>query len=109
MVYDWNNGKISGKDNRHLRHLLSKLVKRYNITNEDELPGKLREYLKLIPPFRMRLIANKLTVGSINKYFEELITPKRSKYEREVRIGQAIQLEDLLTGILELQNKKLNE
>lgn len=98
--YNWNNGEVKGKDNRHLRQILSDVVKRNKITLEEDLPQNLREYLRKIPPYRMRLIAKKLTVGSLYKFYDSLIEPRKTRVERTIRAGTEVSLNSLIREIL---------
>jgi hypothetical protein len=102
-IYNWNNGKITGKDNRHLRLILSDIVKKHKLSFENDIPHKLREYLRKIPPFRMRLIANKLTVGSLLKFYDNLSEPKKTRIERTIREGTEVSLNSLISDILKLK------
>lgn len=49
----------------------------------------------------------KYTVGSINKYFDELISPRIPKIEKAVRKGQITKLENILEIFQELTKKRL--
>ncbi len=105
-TYNWNNGEVKGKDNRHLRQILSDIVKRYKVTLEEELPQNLREYLRKIPPFRIRLIAKKLTIGSLRKYYDNLIEPRKTRVERTIREGTEVSLNSLIREILKQKNNE---
>ncbi len=83
-----------------MNNLLHKVVLKFNVKSESEIPGKLREHLKLIPHFRLKHKAHKLTVGSISKYFEDLILTKKSKFDRVVRKGKIVRLNELFKEIL---------
>jgi hypothetical protein len=53
----------------------------------------------------MRLIANKLTVGSLLKYYDNLIEPKKTRIERTIREGTEVSLNSLISDILKIKKQ----